>query len=235
MTAHAAHAKGAKGGGKPKRKFRPHGAPAGVWPHQHWSHCVFHDPYERVNFWSHAVPGAALLAGAAAAAAGTAPGGPVLALFCACAAVTHCFSALTHVWPDSHGLEKLDHFGIVALILGTPVTQLMAVHPHGDTTCMAVCGVALLVAALLRPLPRTLGFLGVGAVMVFHYTYIIDASLAAQIVLYIAGAAAFISNGGHERLPLLMTDHHILHYTVTVACAIHVWNLLRLEAGGIRM
>jgi predicted membrane channel-forming protein YqfA (hemolysin III family) len=32
---------------------------------------------------------------------------------------------MTHVYPDSHGLEKLDHLGIVALIIGTPLTALM--------------------------------------------------------------------------------------------------------------
>lgn len=61
-----------------------------------------------------------------------------------------------------------------------------------------------------------------------HYQYIINAALAAQIALYVAGAISFVRNGGHERIPYLMTDHHILHYTVTVACGIHVWNLLRL-------
>jgi hypothetical protein len=35
-----------------------------------------------------------------------------------------------------------------------------------------------------------------------------------------------------ERLPFLMTDHHILHYTVTVACAIHVHNLIALWRRG---
>lgn len=33
-------------------------------------HCVFHDRYERINFWSHAVPGVALLLLGALAAAG---------------------------------------------------------------------------------------------------------------------------------------------------------------------
>jgi hypothetical protein len=159
---------------------------------------------------------------------------------------------------------------------------------------MALCGVGLLLAALLRPLPRTLGFLGIGAVMVFHYTYIINQALAIQIVLYVTGAASFIRNGGHvsrhggagcasrpassdalvvrlpgrsclpaplvrssparpsprltrrasalplppvtptlkERLPFMMTDHHILHYTVTIACCIHLHNLLRLQGVG---
>jgi predicted membrane channel-forming protein YqfA (hemolysin III family) len=62
-----------------------------------------------------------------------------LAAFCACAAATHLLSALTHIWPDDHFLEKLDHFGIVALILGTPATQLMVrvcacrmPHAHAD-------------------------------------------------------------------------------------------------------
>lgn len=43
-----------------------------------------------------------------------------------------------------------------------------AVHPHGDTTCMAVCGGLLLLAALLPPLPRTLGFMATAGVMVVH-------------------------------------------------------------------
>jgi hypothetical protein len=29
------------------------------------------------------------------------------------------------VWPDDHLLEKIDHMGIVLLIVGTPLTQLM--------------------------------------------------------------------------------------------------------------
>lgn len=56
---------------------------------------------------------------------GVLPGGAALAVFCCCASLTHLLSALTHVWPDDHALEKLDHLGIVALIVGTPLTQLM--------------------------------------------------------------------------------------------------------------
>jgi hypothetical protein len=44
---------------------RPAGSPAGSFPHTPWWHCVLHDPYERINFWSHAVPGTLLLALAA--------------------------------------------------------------------------------------------------------------------------------------------------------------------------
>ena len=201
-------------------------------PHAHKQPGVFHDPYERVNFWSHAVPGALLSALSAAAALGAARGGAPLAAFCACAAVTHLLSALTHVWPDSHALEKLDHFGITALILGTPVSQLMAKAPHGDSTCMAVCAGALLVAALLRPLPRTLGFVLTTAVMVWHYLYIVDAALALQLVLYGAGAISFLRNGGHNRLAFGLCDHHLLHYKVTLATAVQVVNLRRLAASG---
>jgi hypothetical protein len=43
-------------------RFRPAGAPAGAWHHTPWWHCVFYDPYERINFHSHAVPGMLLLA-----------------------------------------------------------------------------------------------------------------------------------------------------------------------------
>lgn len=46
---------------KPPVKFRPPGAPAGAWPHLPWHASVLHDPYERINFWSHFVPGLVFL------------------------------------------------------------------------------------------------------------------------------------------------------------------------------
>ncbi len=46
-------------------------------------------------------------------------------VFGVCSGITHLMSALTHVWPDSHGLEKLDHLGIVCTIIGTPMSCLM--------------------------------------------------------------------------------------------------------------
>ena len=48
-----------------------------------------------------------------------------LAIFSICSGITHLMSALTHVWPDSHGLEKLDHLGIVVTIIGNPMSSLM--------------------------------------------------------------------------------------------------------------
>ncbi len=48
-------------------------------------------------------------------------------------------------------------------------------------------------------------------------------------MLYVAGGLSFLRNGGHERVPYWASDHHILHYTVTVACALHVHNLLALQ------
>ncbi len=52
-------------------------------------------------------------------------GGLPMIVFSLCAATTHLLSALTHVYPDDHALEKLDHVGIVALIVGTPLTAVM--------------------------------------------------------------------------------------------------------------
>jgi hypothetical protein len=63
---------------------------------------MFHDKYERINFWSHAVPGLLFLAAAWLCRRGALPGGPALAVFAACTASTHLISALTHVYPDSH-------------------------------------------------------------------------------------------------------------------------------------
>jgi hypothetical protein len=58
-----------------------------------------------------------------------------------------------------------------------------AVHPHGDTSCMALCSFGLLLAALLPPKPRTLGFIGVTSIMVWHYWYMVNASLFLQCLM----------------------------------------------------
>lgn len=264
-----------------QRSFRPPGAPAGTWPHEHWSVCelhrasdavvlgrgrkrlwikspvlganppslsppllkqnlnnnkgVFHDPYERVNFWSHGLPGVLLACLSVAAATGAIRGAAPLSFFCAAAAVTHLLSALTHAWPDSVFLDKLDHFGITCLILATPASQLMVLHPRGDTTCMAACAAALLASAALPRVPRTLGFVGSAAVMVVHYYYLImNWPMCVQVALYALGALSFLRAGGHDRPYSFLTDHHFLHYFVSAACAIQAWNLRRLAgpAGG---
>lgn len=54
---------------------------------------------------------------------GAAAPGP-LAFFCFSAGTTHLLSALGHVYPDSHSLEKADHLGIVMLIVGNPLSSL---------------------------------------------------------------------------------------------------------------
>jgi predicted membrane channel-forming protein YqfA (hemolysin III family) len=182
-------------------RCRRAGAPAGSFCHTPWWHCVLHDKYERVNFWSHAAPGSAFATLAAAAATGAAAGGAPLALFGACAAATHLLSALTHVWPDSHALEKCDHLGITATIAGTCMSALAASRPAAGVPgpLLALCA-ALVGAAFLRPLPRTVGFVVCGAAMVALYgSVVMDANLCAQICMYVSGAVFFIRNAGHGR------------------------------------
>lgn len=203
-------------------KFRAPGSPAGTFPSTPWWHCTFYDAYERVNVWSHGLPGLAFLIIALGVYADLVRGGIPLAVFCLCAATTHLASAITHVYPDDHVLEKMDHIGIVALILGTPVTALMAVHPHGDTTVMSISGLALLVAAFFPPVLRTVSFVAIGSVMAGHYNYLVNANLGLQLVMYVAGAVAFVRGGGHRRWQGC-SDHHMLHYLVTAACCLHVW------------
>ncbi len=39
-------------------------------------------------------------------------------------------------------------------------------------------------------------------------------------------AVAARRNGGHAKRPAYLSDHHVLHYTVTLACGLHVWYIL---------
>ena len=126
---------------------------------------MFHDRYERINFWSHLLPGLAFLALGAAALAGAAPGGRALGVFGLCTAATHLLSALTHVYPDNHALEKMDHLGIVATIVGTPLTGVMAQESGHAPPAMLLAAAGLAGAAFLRPLPRVLGFVGLGSLL----------------------------------------------------------------------
>jgi hypothetical protein len=52
--------------------------------------------------------------------------------------------------------------------------------------------VGLVVAAFLNPVPRTLGFVGIGGYILLQHWHIVDAALLAQCVLYVAGAACFV-------------------------------------------
>lgn len=204
-------------------RFRVPGSKAGSFPHTPWHHCVFHDPYERVNVWSHSVPGAVFLTLALVALIGGNDGGWPLAIFGFCAACTHLLSALTHVYPDSHALEKLDHLGIVVLIIGTPMTALMSKEHGGVPVDMIVSTLAMIVAACLPPLLRVLGFTaGIASMVLLHFNKIMNLNLASQLVLYGLGGISFLRNAGHSRWPGF-ADHHLLHYFVTIACVLHVY------------
>jgi len=184
---------------------------------------VLHDPYERVNFWSHFLPGLAFITLGVAAYNNLVLGGQALVIFCAAATTTHICSAITHIWPDDHLLEKLDHVGIVATILGTPFTAVMAKDPEGDRTLLAYMALGLLAAAFMRPLLRVLTFVALGGFMfAFYFQVLVNWNLGLQVIMYLAGGYSFIQNGGHDRWPGL-TDHHFLHYWVSISSCLHVF------------
>ena len=81
----------------------------------------------------------------------------------------------------------------MVLILGTPVTALMA-HEHGGIPPdMKACFVGMLGAAFLPPAPRVAGFTaGIAAMVALHFRRIMNANLAVQLALYAAGGAAFL-------------------------------------------
>ncbi|PNH12495.1 hypothetical protein TSOC_000589 [Tetrabaena socialis] len=210
-------------------KFRPQGAPAGAWHHTPWYVCTFYDPYERINVWSHGLPALGFVLLGALAKAGIVPGGFALSVFCFCAAMTQGSSALTHVWPDDHLLEKIDHVCIPFLIIGVPLTAVMALRPSSPYHMMVVVAVVAVAAAFLRPLYRTLTFVASGAVLFGYYFFIVNWNLVWQVVLQVAGAVFFVRNGGHSR-PMGLQDHHFLHYCVTSACMLHVLYIMQAAA-----
>lgn len=131
----------------PNLHTRPIASPAGTWPAMPWWHSAWYDPYERFNTISHGIPGLLYLLAAPLVHRGLLPGGLPLAIFCLASAITHLSSTASHVWPDSIGLEKFDHFAIIALIVGTPLTALMATG--ADITGILVIMAVLLVAAAM--------------------------------------------------------------------------------------
>lgn len=195
--------------------FRPSGSPAGTHPAVPWWVSAMYDPYEKINVWSHLVPG--MLFPLIALATKT----KALAFFSLCAATTHILSGLTHMWPEDKIVEKMDHIGIVVLIVGTPFTAAMAQKPNDDRRAMGIYTLALLAAAFMRPLLRTILFAWIGIMLVLSYPYIIDANLGLQALLYLIGAICFLTNSGHNRTLIALADHHILHYLVTLACLLH--------------
>jgi predicted membrane channel-forming protein YqfA (hemolysin III family) len=66
-------------------------------------------------------------------------------IFCFSAGIMHTGSAVTHVYPDDHFLEKLDHLGIVTLVMGTPISTLVvrshvcAAVTHGTSAVVTRC------------------------------------------------------------------------------------------------
>jgi hypothetical protein len=69
---------------------------------------------------------------------------------------------------------------------------LQALQPGGDISGLLKPCAGLLVAAFLRPVPRTVGFVGIGGYILLRHWCIVDAALVAQCVLYVAGAACFM-------------------------------------------
>ena len=89
--------------------------------------------------------------------------------------------------------EKTDHLGIVALILGTPITALMSHTRGGIPLDLQISGGVMLGAAFLPPMLRVLGFtVGVLAMVMLHFRTVMNLNLAVQLLLYGLGACSFL-------------------------------------------
>lgn len=208
--------------------FRCPGSKAGSHPHQPWQHSALRDAYERVNVWSHAVPGVLFCIASLTVRQWAGEAAAPMALFCGGAAVTHTFSAIGHVYPDSHVLEKADHVGIASLIVTSAMSSLEAIEHGHVPRAMYVLGLLLLVGSFLRPLPRVAAMAaGTAGVVVLFGQEIYTFNLGCQLVLYSVAALTFLRNEGHHRC-VGLSDHHLLHYSVTAACLLQVANIMTL-------
>lgn len=87
----------------------------------------------------------------------------------------------------------------MVLILGTPVTALMAQEHGGIPHDIKYCFAGMLAAAFLPPAPRVAGFAtGVVAMVAMHFRTVMNANLAVQLVLYAAGGVAFLRYALHH-------------------------------------
>lgn len=76
--------------------------------------------------------------------------------------------------------------------LNQGILFVQAFDPSGDRTGLLLACGALLVAAFLPPLWRTVGFVGIGSLLVYMLRHVVDASLLLQCLLYVAGSVCFI-------------------------------------------
>lgn len=81
-----------------------------------------------------------------------------------------------------------------------------AMRPGDSMTVMLGCTVALLVAAFLRPFPRTILFVTLGAVLFFSYFYIVNLNLCLQVAMYLSGAAFFLRYSGRVFCKVFFND-----------------------------
>lgn len=121
--------------------------------------------------------------------------------------------------------EKLDHLGIVALVVGTPLTALMA-REHGEIPLdVKICFGAMLAAALLSPAARVAGFtIGTVAMFVLHWHEVMNLNLGVQLALYGLAAVFFLRCGQHRRLKSLLHDemnHAVAGWHTSDCCTLN--------------
>lgn len=134
-------------------------------------------------------------------------------------------SAICHVYPDNYVLHKMDHFAIVVLIVATLSSSIYTYAPVSKSMAPMFAGtVALFVSASLERTPRTIGFVIITAYILYNYRHqVFNKYMLAQACIYLLGAYLFVRNQGHDRA--ILTDHHIFHNLVTIACGVQFYNL----------
>lgn len=89
--------------------------------------------------------------------------------------------------------EKFDHLGIVALVLGTPITALMSHTRGGIPLDLKIAACVMLAAAFLPPTLRVLGFtIGTVVMVALYFHTLINVNLAIQLGMYGVGACVFL-------------------------------------------